>query len=316
MLDDYREAVLLHERLVPYIRAAAATAARSGLPVMRPLCLVDPEDPEGWSIADWYVSAPRSRRFPVLDEENRSGRHVPAWPVVRLVDRRASGRRPMDRCGSPLDGIPLWVRAGSLVTTYPAADVARGLGEEDASARLRRPSRPGLWARQAQLADGTRISWRRGAWTISADRPVSFVRPFERGDCVRGCATFSTHEGDRTLGRPLARALLVLTFTTGLVDAVSYLGLGHVFTANMTGNIVFLGFGIAGGTGLPVLAPIISLAAFLGGAAAGGRLASRFDGQHTRHFAGALGIEMLLIGFAAIIAIIVDVHPDHLSGMC
>ena len=42
---------------------------------------------------------------------------------------------------------------------------------------------------------------------------------------------------------PLARALLVLTFTTGLVDAVSYLGLGRVFTANMTGNIVFLGFG-------------------------------------------------------------------------
>ena len=116
------------------------------------------------------------------------------------------------------------------------------------------------------------------------------------------------------LRHPLARALLVLTFTTGLVDAVSYLGLGHVFTANMTGNIVFLGFGIAGGTGLPVLAPIISLAAFLGGAAAGGRLASRFDGQHTRHFAGALGIEMLLIGFAAIIAIVVDVHPDHLSG--
>jgi len=116
------------------------------------------------------------------------------------------------------------------------------------------------------------------------------------------------------LRHPLARALLVLTFTTGLVDAVSYLGLGHVFTANMTGNIVFLGFGIAGGTGLPVLAPIISLAAFLVGAAAGGRLASSLEDQHTSHFAGALGIEMLLIGLAAIIAIVVDVHPDRLSG--
>jgi Protein of unknown function (DUF1275) len=59
----------------------------------------------------------------------------------------------------------------------------------------------------------------------------------------------------RSIRHPLARALLVLTFTTGLVDAVSYLGLGHVFTANMTGNIVFLGFGIAGSGGLPVLAP-------------------------------------------------------------
>ncbi|MDX6641084.1 MAG: hypothetical protein QOF12_2095, partial [Solirubrobacteraceae bacterium] len=45
---------------------------------------------------------------------------------------------------------------------------------------------------------------------------------------------------DRATGsvrHPLARALLVLTFSTGLVDAVSYLGLGRVFTANMTGNV-------------------------------------------------------------------------------
>jgi hypothetical protein len=44
-----------------------------------------------------------------------------------------------------------------------------------------------------------------------------------------------------TLRHPLTRALLVLTFTTGLVDAVSFLGLGHVFTTNMIGNIVLLG---------------------------------------------------------------------------
>jgi uncharacterized membrane protein YoaK (UPF0700 family) len=79
----------------------------------------------------------------------------------------------------------------------------------------------------------------------------------------------------RSIRHPLARALLVLTFTTGLVDAVSYLGLGHVFTANMTGNIVLLGFGIAGSEGLPVVAPLVSLGAFLVGAAAGGILAAR-----------------------------------------
>jgi len=67
----------------------------------------------------------------------------------------------------------------------------------------------------------------------------------------------------RSIQHPLARALLVLTFTTGVVDAVSYLGLGHVFTANMTGNIVFLGFGIAGRGGLPVVAPLVSLGSFL-----------------------------------------------------
>src|SRR2546423_10298345 len=79
----------------------------------------------------------------------------------------------------------------------------------------------------------------------------------------------------RSIQHPLARALLVLTFTTGLVDAASYLGLGRVFTANMTGNVVLLGFGIAGSQGLPVVAPVVSLGAFLAGAAVSGALATR-----------------------------------------
>jgi uncharacterized membrane protein YoaK (UPF0700 family) len=71
------------------------------------------------------------------------------------------------------------------------------------------------------------------------------------------------HRAARSIQHPLARMLLMLTFTTGLVDAVSFLGLGRVFTANMTGNVVFLGFGIAGGAGLPVVAPLVSVGAFL-----------------------------------------------------
>ena len=46
--------------------------------------------------------------------------------------------------------------------------------------------------------------------------------------------------------------LLVMTAVTGVVDAVSFLAMGHVFTANMTGNIVLLGFASAGGAGLSV----------------------------------------------------------------
>ena len=48
--------------------------------------------------------------------------------------------------------------------------------------------------------------------------------------------------------RALPAVLVGLTAVTGLVDAVSYLALGHVFTANMTGNVVFLGFALAGPT--------------------------------------------------------------------
>ena len=43
---------------------------------------------------------------------------------------------------------------------------------------------------------------------------------------------------------PLPLLLMLLTTVTGLVDAVSYLALNHVFVANMTGNVVFLGFAV------------------------------------------------------------------------
>src|SRR6516164_1088481 len=78
--------------------------------------------------------------------------------------------------------------------------------------------------------------------------------------------------GAVSVRHPLARALLALTFTTGLVDAVSYLALGRVFTANMTGNVVLLGFGIAGGSGKGSLRRFAAVLAMLVGAIAGALL--------------------------------------------
>ncbi len=124
----------------------------------------------------------------------------------------------------------------------------------------------------------------------------------------------SLRRAARSVRHPLARALLVLTFTTGLVDAVSYLGLGRVFTANMTGNIVLLGFGLAGSRGLPVLAPLVSLGAFLLGAGVGGLLAHRMGNRHPRDIARALVIEVALIVIAVVVTAAVSVHPDRLSG--
>ena len=65
--------------------------------------------------------------------------------------------------------------------------------------------------------------------------------------------------------------MLALTFTTGINDAVGYLGLDKVFTGNMTGNVVILGMALAGGSGLPILGPAMALAGFMLGAAIGGR---------------------------------------------
>ena len=71
---------------------------------------------------------------------------------------------------------------------------------------------------------------------------------------------------------PLPWLLLLLSVTTGLVDAISVLGLGKVFTANMTGNIVFLGFAAVGTPGFHAPSYLVAIAAFLIGAVFAGRV--------------------------------------------
>ena len=116
-----------------------------------------------------------------------------------------------------------------------------------------------------------------------------------------------------SLRHPLTRTLLVLTLTTGVIDAASYLGLGRVFAANMTGNIVLLGFGIAGSGGLPVVAPLVSLAAFLAGATVGGRMGAMLRPKEA-HLSRAMLIEIGVTALATLIAIAFDITPDHFSG--
>src|SRR3954452_6519299 len=129
-----------------------------------------------------------------------------------------------------------------------------------------------------------------------------------------GALVMSATPAGPSLHDPPVPALLVLTFSSGLVDAVSYLGLGRVFTANMTGNIVLLGFGIAGSGGLPVVAPMVSLGAFLVGSPAGGVLAARTGDRRTEHFASALWIEVGPVLATAIVAALRDVRPRTVSG--
>jgi uncharacterized membrane protein YoaK (UPF0700 family) len=112
----------------------------------------------------------------------------------------------------------------------------------------------------------------------------------------------------------LTRALLLLTFSTGLVDAASYLGLGHVFAANMTGNVVLLGFGIAGAAGLPVVAPIVSLCGFLLGAGVGGRLAIRPAGSPQRRLATATIVEGGMLLAATVLSAVFHVRSGAFSG--
>ena len=85
----------------------------------------------------------------------------------------------------------------------------------------------------------------------------------------------------------LPPVLLGLTAVTGLVDAVSYLALGHVFTANITGNVVFLGFAVAGAPGLSVARSGTAVAAFFMGAVIGGRMAAGMSGRRRDRWTSA-----------------------------
>ena len=106
-------------------------------------------------------------------------------------------------------------------------------------------------------------------------------------------------------GRLLLTTLLILTMVSGLVDAVSYLGLGHVFTANMTGNVVLLGFAAAGASGFSAPACLTSLGSFLIGAAAAGRIGRRLISRRSL-LAVAMSTEAMVTGAAAVVAATVN----------
>jgi uncharacterized membrane protein YoaK (UPF0700 family) len=107
---------------------------------------------------------------------------------------------------------------------------------------------------------------------------------------------------------PLPSLLLLLSVTTGLVDAISVLGLGKVFTANMTGNVVFLGFAAAATPGFRVAPYLVAIAAFLAGAAVSGRTGRALAaGSLRRWLLTSATIEAALLWVAAGFAVGLDI---------
>jgi len=105
------------------------------------------------------------------------------------------------------------------------------------------------------------------------------------------------------VNRTLPLLLHIATAITGLIDAISYLALGHVFTANMTGNVVFIAFAVAGVPGLSLKRSLTALVAFMIGALIGGRAATHLSGVSTRWITTALTLESALLLIATVAAI-------------
>jgi uncharacterized membrane protein YoaK (UPF0700 family) len=101
---------------------------------------------------------------------------------------------------------------------------------------------------------------------------------------------------------PLPALLVLLTMVTGLVDAFSYLSLGHVFVANMTGNVIFLGLALSGAGGISIAASLLAVVAFAVGAAVGGRWAVGRELHRGRLLAAAASVQATVVLVAAVLA--------------
>jgi hypothetical protein len=143
------------------------------------LCLIDPADSRGWAIGDAYGYGPSLWIAPVLDDGARErevplprGEWIETWSG-RLVEGGGDVLVP-----APLERIPVWVRRGSIIVTYPAEHVARGLGDV---AEADRPLVATLWGEPrlgraaARLADGTVVRWHRGRWSATPQREIDFL---------------------------------------------------------------------------------------------------------------------------------------------
>jgi uncharacterized membrane protein YoaK (UPF0700 family) len=112
---------------------------------------------------------------------------------------------------------------------------------------------------------------------------------------------------------PLPLLLVLMTVVTGLVDAFSYLELGRVFVANMTGNVVFLSFDLGGAPGFQWWASLLAIATFVGGAFIGGRIAHTHGTHRGRQLFIAASTQAVLL-IAASVAALAMTRPYGARG--
>jgi uncharacterized membrane protein YoaK (UPF0700 family) len=164
------------------------------------------------------------------------------------------------------------------------------------------------WPRTSMTTPPT--GWARGGLAGTGRRRLPRLPTGERPGRTRSWAGL-VHDSAQG---PLPALLLVLTAATGLVDAVSILGLGRVFVANMTGNVVFLGFALAGAQGFALAPSLAALLGFLVGALAAGRLVPRWADHRGLLLRNITAVELALVTLATAILAVSPAAPTAMAA--
>jgi alpha-glucosidase (family GH31 glycosyl hydrolase) len=127
---DMKKAIDLRYRLIPYIYTYAAETASTGAPIMRPLFLEFPTDQKTFDMEDEWLFGSRILAAPVLNEGGVRDVYLPAGKWYDFNTNELVNGGQTLHVNAPLDTIPSYVRAGSIVPLGPVIQ-ATALGAED-----------------------------------------------------------------------------------------------------------------------------------------------------------------------------------------
>ena len=124
MVDIARKQCQDHHDLIPYLQSSYYHAVQTGMPVMRAMLLMWPEDDKLHNMWDQFMCGPEILVAPVI-KEGASGREVylPDGMWIDYNNKKNVVKGPVVRyVDSPIDIIPLFVRAGAII---PRGDIVK-----------------------------------------------------------------------------------------------------------------------------------------------------------------------------------------------
>jgi alpha-D-xyloside xylohydrolase len=124
-LRIFTEFVRLRYRLLPYIFSEAVRAAETSLPLLRPMVLQYPHDPNTHLLDSQYMFGPDLLVAPILNPEGRRSVYLPEGDWYDFWTREVRRGPSVQQVEMPLDRIPLYARANALIPTIEPPDYIR-----------------------------------------------------------------------------------------------------------------------------------------------------------------------------------------------